>query len=181
MLLAKANGMSNRRAFVFVAAAILTTMGSISATVPVLLTKAPIEAVASMTRRNNLSSLFPDKRNKRPLIIFANPVWKIAPPTTNKPIIMITTELENPDSPSSGVKIWQISNINNEQIATKSERTFPLMKKIAATTKIAMVIHISVKRLMISKEAAKVSFSIERPMVRKHLFLIHGNPARMWR
>jgi len=82
----------------------LTTIGSIRATVPVLLTKAPIAEVTSITNRNNRNSLFPASFKMRELIIFANPVWKIAPPTTNSPTIIITTELEKPDKASSGVR-----------------------------------------------------------------------------
>ena len=105
MLLAKASGINRRRTFAPALAAILTTIGNINATVPVLLTNAPINAVASITSRNKRNSLFPESFSRRPLIIFAKPVWKIAPPTTNKPIIMMTTELEKPDNPSSGVNI----------------------------------------------------------------------------
>ena len=49
-------------------------MGSSSATVPVLLTKAATVAVTSMTRKKSLSSLLPARRSKRPLMIFASPV-----------------------------------------------------------------------------------------------------------
>ena len=51
ILLAKAKGISNVRTFVLALAAILTTIGSINATVPVLLTKAPITAVTNMTNK----------------------------------------------------------------------------------------------------------------------------------
>ena len=100
MLLANANGMSSRLALVFDLAARLTTMGIIRATVPVLLTKAPMAAVTTMSSMNRRSSLSPAIDRIFPLIFFASPVWKIAPPTTNRPIIIMTTGLENPDRAS---------------------------------------------------------------------------------
>ena len=57
MLLAKAKGISRREGCVPALRAKLTTMGNIKATVPVLLTKAPMADVDSMTSRNSLSSL----------------------------------------------------------------------------------------------------------------------------
>ena len=59
MLLAKARGMRSLLEEVPAYAAMLTTIGSIRATVPVLLTKAPMNAVTSITRRNSLVSLVP--------------------------------------------------------------------------------------------------------------------------
>ena len=110
ILLAKASGMSSRLAFMWgLDAAKLTTIGSIRATVPVLLTKAPMAEVTAMMRINRRSSLFPASLRMRELSILASPVWKMAPPTTNRPTIIMTTELENPDKASSGVRIWNIS------------------------------------------------------------------------
>ena len=105
MLLANAKGIRSRLGLVPAPAAMLTTMGSIRATVPVLLTNAPMPAVANITSRNSFNSLFPASFNILALIIFASPVWKMPPPTTNSPTIMMTTELEKPASPSSGVNI----------------------------------------------------------------------------
>ena len=61
--------------------------------------------VTNITNKNNRISLVPASLRIRELIIFASPVWKIAPPTTNNPIIIMTTELEKPESASSGVNI----------------------------------------------------------------------------
>ena len=105
MLLAKARGINRRLGFVPALAAMLTTMGNMRATVPVLLTKAPMADVTSMTRRKRRNSLVPASLRILLLIIFASPVWKIAPPTTNNPTIMITTEFEKPERPSSGVRM----------------------------------------------------------------------------
>ena len=74
ILLANANGMSRRLAFMFALKAKLTTIGNIRATVPVLLTNAPIAAVTSITRMNSFSSLLPAILNIFALIILANPV-----------------------------------------------------------------------------------------------------------
>ena len=97
--------MSSRPEFTPAPAARLTTIGSIRATVPVLLTKAPMAEVTSMTSRNSLVSLLPASFRILELIILASPVWKMAPPTMNRPAIMITTELEKPESASAGVSI----------------------------------------------------------------------------
>jgi len=74
ILLAKANGISNRLGFILALIARLTTMGSISATVPVLLTNAPIAEVTNITSKNRRISLFPASLRIRELIIFASPV-----------------------------------------------------------------------------------------------------------
>ena len=148
MLLAKAKGMSRRLALVPAAAAMLTTMGSIRATVPVLLTKAPMAAVTTMTRMNSRSSLFPASFSMRELIILARPVWKMAPPTTNSPTIMTTTELENPERASSGVRIWNRRRAVSEHKATMSERTFPLAKNMAERTSMMTVVHMGGKEFL---------------------------------
>ena len=103
MLLAKARGIRRRRGDEPAAAAILTTIGSIRATVPVLLTNIPIAEVTIITSRKRRSSLLPARVMTLLPIIFARPVWKIPPPTMNRPIIMITVVLENPERPSAGV------------------------------------------------------------------------------
>ena len=105
MLLAKARGMRRRRDDVPAAAVILTTIGSIRATVPVLLTNIPIAEVTIITRRKSLSSLFPARVITLLPIIFARPVWKMPPPTMNRPIIMMTVVFEKPESASAGVRI----------------------------------------------------------------------------
>lgn len=74
MLLAKASGMRNREVPIPAPFAILTTMGSISATVPVLLTKAPMIEVTPTTSKNNLNSLSPASLRSRAPIILARPV-----------------------------------------------------------------------------------------------------------
>ena len=145
ILLANANGMRNRLGLTLALTAILTTIGIITATVPVLLTKAPIDAVTSITSTKSLISLSPASLNILELISFANPVRKIPPPTTNNPIIIITTGLENPDKASDGNNIPVTTKANKAQIATKSARTFPCIKKIDDTNNIINVIFIGVK------------------------------------
>ena len=145
ILLAKAMGIKNFFVEILALLAILTTIGSITATVPVLLTKAPINAVTSITKINNLLSLFPANRKIRLLIILANPVRKIPPPTINNPIIMMTTEFENPESASAGVSISVSIKANSAHKATRSDRTFPLMKNIEDTINIIIVVFSGVK------------------------------------
>ena len=74
ILLAKANGINSLLGFIPALIARLTTIGSISATVPVLLTNAPMAEVTNITNRNNRISLVPASLRIRELIIFANPV-----------------------------------------------------------------------------------------------------------
>ena len=117
----------------------LTTIGSMRATVPVLLTNAPMAEVTTITRMNSLGSLFPASFSMRELIIFARPVWKMAPPTTKRPIIMITTLLENPDRASSGVSTPVTIRAMREHSATMSDRTLPETKNADAIIRIIMV------------------------------------------
>ena len=100
MLLAKASGISSRLARIFAFCAKLTTIGIINATVPVLLTKAPITAVTTISSKNNPNSLSPANVISLPEAFFARPVCTMAPPTTNNPTIIMTTGFENPDKAS---------------------------------------------------------------------------------
>ena len=72
--LAKANGMSSRLGFTPAPLAIDTTMGSISATVPVLEMKAPVKPVTNITSINRRSSDSPASFIRRELTILASPV-----------------------------------------------------------------------------------------------------------
>ena len=74
ILLAKAKGINSLPELTPAFAAMLTTIGSISATVPVLLTKAPMAEVPSMTSKKRRVSLFPASLSNLELIILANPV-----------------------------------------------------------------------------------------------------------
>ena len=89
--------------------AIETTIGSINATVPVLLINAPTIATMTSSKIKRRSSLSPDHFNSRFPAIPASPVLKIPAPTTNSPAIIMTTEFENPASASAGVKIFNIT------------------------------------------------------------------------
>ena len=145
-LLEKARGMSSREELMLALMAILTTIGSIRATVPVLLTKAPMKEVAKTTNTKSFSSLLPASFSSLLLIILASPVWKIAPPTTKRPIIITTTELEKPDRASSGDRMPKRTNRRREDSATRSERIFPIIKKAEAITRIAKVMYIVISK-----------------------------------
>ena len=142
MLLAKARGISSLEEFMPALWAMLTTIGSIRATVPVLLTNAPIAEVAIITRRKSLISLLPASFSIRELIILARPVWKMAPPTTKRPIIMITTLFEKPERASSGVSTPVTIKAIREHNATMSDLTLPDTKKTDARISINRVISI---------------------------------------
>ncbi len=143
MLEAKARGMSKRDAGVLLPDAMLTTIGSMSATVPVLLTNAPIKAVAPITNKNSLSGLSPPSVSNFAPMILARPVLKIAPPTTNRPIIMITIGLEKPDKASEVLSIPANASTSNAIRATMSERSFPHTKNIAVSKSVTSVSIIS--------------------------------------
>ena len=140
MLLANASGISRRRDEVPAAAAMLTTIGSMRATVPVLLTNIPMAAVTIITSRKSLMGLFPASTMTLLPIILASPVWKIPPPTMNRPTIMITVVFEKPANPSAGVIIWARRRARRAQMATRSDLTFPLTKRAAATRSIINVV-----------------------------------------
>ena len=141
MLLANAKGMSRRLGFIFALMAMLTTIGIIMATVPVLLTNAPMNDVTTITRMKRRVSLFPARRMSLELIIFASPVWKMAPPTTKSPTIMITDVLEKPEKASFGVgsRIPMMTSSASAHSATISERILPDMKKTMVNIKVASV------------------------------------------
>ena len=72
--LAKASGINSLVASRLASAAIDTTIGNISATVPVLLTNAPIIAVTTMTRTSSPDSDLPARLISFEPTILANPV-----------------------------------------------------------------------------------------------------------
>ena len=117
---------------------------------PVLLTNAPMPPVTSMTSRKSTVSFLPASFRIFELIIFARPVWKMAPPTTKRPIIMMTTWFENPDNASSGVSIWNMSSASRAQSATMSERNFPETKNAAETASMSMVINMGRRNSVIN-------------------------------
>ena len=130
ILLANAIGIRYLLALMPEADAILITIGIITATVPVLLTNAPIAAVTSITRRKRTFSLLPPTFIILPLIILARPVLKMPAPTTKSPTIIMTTELENPERASSGVSTPVSRSTSIEPRATMSDRILPLTNNI---------------------------------------------------
>ena len=141
MLLANAKGMSRRLGFILALMAMLTTMGIMIATVPVLLTNAPMNDVTTITRMKRRVSLFPARRISLELIIFARPVWNMAPPTTKSPTIIMTAVLEKPEKASLGVgsRMPIMTSNANAHNATISERILPDMKKTIVNIKVASV------------------------------------------
>ena len=144
MLLANAMGISSRLVWMPPSAARLTRIGSISATVPVLLTNAPIPAVTSMVSTSRRSSLLPASFMILPPSILASPVRKMAPPTTKSPTIMTTMELEKPESACSGLKIPNTIRHSREHSATISERILPWTNKTADTPRMSSVVNMSI-------------------------------------
>ena len=106
-----------------------TTMGIMSATVPVLLTKAPMTAVTTIIRRNSKRSLPLANVRMRPPTALARPVCTMAPPTTKRPTIMTSTGLEKPDNASVGVSTPVSSKPVRAQRATMSARGLPTTNK----------------------------------------------------
>ena len=143
MLLAKARGMSMRPGCAPFCVAMLTTTGIMRAIVPVLLTKPPITAVVNITRRNMKVSFPPASFIRRWLMALANPVWKMAPPTTKRPTIMMTTLDENPANASVGVRMPKIRRAAMAHTATTSERRRPMMNMVTETARITNVVIMS--------------------------------------
>ena len=155
ILLANATGISKRLAFILALVARLTTTGIMRATVPVLLTNAPITDVTTITVINRRVSFVPAKRTILLPSFWARPVCNTAPPTTNNPTIIITTGFEKPANASSGVRIPKINNKTRPPNATRSERTLPMANNIADTTRIIIVIIICIilcKRIKLCTE-----------------------------
>ncbi len=141
MLDAKAIGMRNLAADAPDTAAIETTMGSMRATVPVLLTKPPMRPVARTTTKNSLRGLPPPRRESLVPSILASPVLKMAPPTTNSPTIMMTIGFENPDKASCVVSIPDTVSVSRAMSATMSALSLPQTNPAAASMRVAMVIY----------------------------------------
>lgn len=142
---AKANGMRSRELLKPPRAAMLTMMGIIRATVPVLLTKAPIVEVVSMTSRKAFVSLPFAMPIMRSPAARARPVCRIAPPTTKSPAIMMTTEEEKPDKASVGVRMPDRMSTTRADKATISLLTRPQMNRAMVSTSTMRVIVISAK------------------------------------
>ena len=138
--LANAKGIINLAGLVPADFAMARMMGNSSATVPVLLTKAATTAVTSITRKKSFTSFVPASLSRRPLMILARPVWNTAPPTTKRPIIMTTAELEKPASASDGVSTLVTSNSARELRATMSERTLSAMKATMVSPKMTRTV-----------------------------------------
>ena len=124
--------------------AIPTTIGIINATVPVLLTNAPMTDVTITTSRKSAVSLPPANFIIRPPTAFAKPVCIMAPPTTKSPTIIITTVDEKPEKASTGVRIPNKSKAESAQSATMSERSLPIANINTVRTNIMRVTVIAV-------------------------------------
>ena len=140
---AKAKGMSSRELLNPPCAAMLTMIGIISATVPVLLTNAPIADVASMTSKNALVSLpFAIPIIRLPAAR-ARPVWSMAPPTTKSPVIMMTTDEEKPENASAGVSMPERMSTTSAVKATMSLLKRPQMNRamvMASTMRVIVML-----------------------------------------
>lgn len=114
-------------------------IGIIIATVPVLLTKAPINEVAYTTKMKALVSL--PLANCEMLLptVFANPVCSMAPPTTNSHTIIMTIGDENPLNASLVVRIPVAVSTMRADKATISPRTLPHINMAIVTIKTIIV------------------------------------------
>ena len=139
MLPANAKGMSKRDEEMPAPRAMLTTMGNIRATVPVLLTKAPTTEVVIMSNTKSRVSLLPANPIMLVPIRLAKPVPKMPPPTTKRAAIIITMGLENPANASSGLSTPVSTRANAAHTATRSERMRPLTKSMAEMARIIRV------------------------------------------
>ena len=125
------------------AVAMLMMMGIMSATVPVLLTKAPMKEVTSITSRKVTVSLPRDSAMSLLPVSLASPVCMMAPPTTKSPIIMMTMGEEKPESASAGVRMPKTSNDAKAVSATMSALTLPQMNMATVRNRMMRVIVMS--------------------------------------
>ena len=137
---AKASGMRNRDDCMPEPAARLMMIGIISATVPVLLTKAPIKDVTSITRRKVTVSLPRESAISLLPVSLARPVCMMAPPTTKRPIIMMTMGEEKPARASAGVRIPRTKSAAKAVRATISALTLPHINMATVMINIISVI-----------------------------------------
>ena len=72
-------------------------------------------------------------------MVLARPVWNTAPPTTKRPIMMTTAELEKPDKASFGEMTPVSSRAAMEQSATMSERTLFMTNATIVATNVKTV------------------------------------------
>ena len=87
------------------------------------------------------------------LTALANPVCRMAPPTTNKPTIMTTTVDEKPAKASSGVSIPSTISAVSAQRATMSERTLPMTNIITVRASMMSVAVIVFSKLSLSNHS----------------------------
>ena len=121
-------------------AAMLMMMGIMRATVPVLLTKAPMKDVTSITRRKVMVSLPRESAMSLLPVSLARPVCMMAPPTTKSPIIMMTMGEEKPARASAGVRIPRTSRAARAVSATMSALTLPHINMATVITNMIRVI-----------------------------------------
>ena len=114
-------------------------IGIMMATVPVLLTKAPINDVANMTRMNALTSFPFAIRDMLLPADCANPVCRIAPPTTKSPTIITTIGDEKPLKASLVVSTPVAVSIMRADNATTSPLTLPQINMAMVTINTVMV------------------------------------------
>src|SRR5574344_3027421 len=145
ILLANAHGISSLDGLFLLSIAIDTIIGIISATVPVLLTKAPMRAVTTTTSKNIAVSLLPASCIILWLAALPSPVCNMAPPTTNSPTIITTTGLENPANASVGVSMPQSNITTNEHKATMSALSLPATN-IATVTMSMIIVSVILQR-----------------------------------
>ena len=120
------------------------------ATVPVLLTKAPITAVVNITSTKARVSLPPEKRAMLLPTDWASPVCRIAPPTIKSPIIIKTIGEEKPLRASCVVKTPEAVSTMSAAMATISLRTRPQMKNAMVTSSVIIVNIIKINELSLA-------------------------------
>ena len=137
---AKASGMRKRDDCMPEPAARLMMIGIMRATVPVLLTKAPIKEVTSITSRKVMVSLPRESAISLLPVSLARPVCMMAPPTTKSPTIMTTMGEEKPARASAGVRIPKTRSAARAVSATMSALTLPQINMATVMIKIISVI-----------------------------------------
>ena len=133
--------MSSRLAFMWgLDAAKLTTIRSIRATVPVLLTKAPMAEVTAMMRINRRSSLFSGQFENARTEHFGQSGLEDGPSDDKQADHHNDYGVGEPRQGFFRVRIWNISRATKAHNATMSERIFPLTKNMAERIKMQRVV-----------------------------------------
>ncbi len=151
------SGMSNLLGLMPASRAKLRATGNITATVPVELINADKNALASINNSIKRVGLLPALLLKKRPTRSATPVSNSPAPTTNKPAIMMTNELEKPASASLADSTPVMVSASSDNSATKSSRMRSLINKPIVIAKITKTTIIGVFKIPPYRSRASIA------------------------